>query len=397
MLPGLCAVKKRRSPPFVRCILILVAAIAPGLAALPLAAQSSSPSFEQLSAAASAARRRGDLPHAASLYQQALALNPSWPDGWWYLGQLLYGADDYAQAADAFTHYLTLVPNAGPATALRGLCEFSLGEYPSSLTDIQHALALGAADDSRNAQILRYHEGMLLTRLGRFEEALAAYGYFARQHISSDEMLLALGLAVLRQPLLPASAAPAQRDLLLAAGKAAWLLQSGDPDAAAQAFSQIFRSYPSAANVHYTWGYLLYPTDQDAAIAEFQRELAIDPANSTDETMLAWALLMENEPAQALPHARKAAEEASKLPMARLSLGRALLETGDVKSALPVLESVLALDPQNLEIHIALARAYSESGRAQDARRERLTCLRMTAPAQPNAAGPTGEEAAPAK
>ena len=45
---------------------------------------------------------------------------------------------------------------------------------------------------------------------------------------------------------------------------------------------------------------------------------------------------------------------------------------------MPVLESTLAVDPQNLEVHIALARAYAESGRADDARRERLTCLKMT-------------------
>jgi Tfp pilus assembly protein PilF len=64
--------------------------------------------------------------------------------------------------------------------------------------------------------------------------------------------------------------------------------------------------------------------------------------------------------------------------MAQLSLGRALLETGDIQSATHILESALALDPQNLEIHIALARAYSESGREDDARRERLACLQLT-------------------
>jgi Tfp pilus assembly protein PilF len=87
---------------------------------------------------------------------------------------------------------------------------------------------------------------------------------------------------------------------------------------------------------------------------------------------------MDNSPAEALPEARKAAEQAPTLPMAQLSLGRSLLETGDPKSATQVLEKALALDPQNLEIHIALARAYSETGREQDARRERLACLAMT-------------------
>ncbi|MGB6158401.1 MAG: tetratricopeptide repeat protein, partial [Acidobacteriaceae bacterium] len=276
------------------------------------------------------------------------------------------------------THYLSLVPDAAPATALRGLCEFELGQDEPSLGDVQRALALGAADDTRNSQILRYHEGQLLTRLGRFEEALTAYGYFAHQHLSSDELLVAVGLATLRMPQFPKDADPAQRSMIALAGNATFLLLTGDQQAAAQAFQNFFQRYPAASNVHYTWGYLLYPTDQDAAIAEFRRELTVDPANAVDHTMLAWALLMDNSPTEALPEAKKAAEEAPTLPMAQLSLGRALLETGDVKSATTSLESALALDPKNVEIHIALARAYSESGREEDARRERLACLQLT-------------------
>jgi Tfp pilus assembly protein PilF len=64
--------------------------------------------------------------------------------------------------------------------------------------------------------------------------------------------------------------------------------------------------------------------------------------------------------------------------MAQLSFGRALLETGDAKSAITRLENALKLDPQNLEIHIALARSYSVTGREEDAQRERLLCLQMT-------------------
>jgi tetratricopeptide (TPR) repeat protein len=357
--------------------LALTASVAASSAAQQLP-QPSQPTFDQLKADADSARQASDLPRASTLYAQALQINPSWPDGWWYLGQLRYSADDYTQAEDAFTHYLNLVPEAAPATALRGLCEFELGQYEPSLRDVERALSLGAADDSRNTQILRYHHGLLLTKLGRFEEALTAYGYFARQHISNDELIAAVGLAALRIPQFPKDADPAQHDEIALAGNATFLLLSGDQPAASQAFQTFFQRYPTAANVHYTWGYLLYPTDQDAAVAEFRRELTVNPANAVDHTMLAWALLMENSPAEALPEAKKAAEEAPTLPMAQLSLGRALLETGDVKSATATLEGALPLDPQNLEIHIALARAYSESGREDDARRERIACLQLT-------------------
>ena len=368
-------------------ILFAIAALAFSASALPQSPSptaqpgpqsSQQPSFDQLRADADAARQSGEIARASDLYAHALLINPSWPDGWWYLGQLRYSVDDYVQAVDAFNHYLSLMPDAAPATALRGLCEFELGQFEPSLRDVQHALALGAADDSRNTQILRYHEGQMLTRLGRYEEALTDYGYFARQHISNDELLVAIGLATLRIPQLPKDADPSQRDVSALAGNAVFLLLSGDKPSAAQAFQAFTQRYPAVANAHYTWGYLLYPTDQDAAIAEFRRELAIDSGNAIDHTMLAWSLLMENNPSEALSEAKKAAEEAPTLPMAQLSLGRALLETGDVPQATHVLETALALDTQNLEIHIALARAYSESGRDDDARRERRASLDLT-------------------
>jgi len=48
-------------------------------------AQDTPANFDDVSAAASAARAQGDLPRAINLYQQAVLLNPQWPDGWWYL------------------------------------------------------------------------------------------------------------------------------------------------------------------------------------------------------------------------------------------------------------------------------------------------------------------------
>jgi Tfp pilus assembly protein PilF len=54
------------------------------------------------------------------------------------------------------------------------------------------------------------------------------------------------------------------------------------------------------------------------------------------------------------------------------------LETGDVNNSLPHLEAVLKTEPQNLEAHLALAKAYSVLGRKDDARRERLMCLDLT-------------------
>jgi len=102
--------------------------------------------------------------------------------------------------------------------------------------------------------------------------------------------------------------------------------------------------------------------------------------------MLAWAYGLRGDFAAALPDAQKAAAEAPSLPMAQLVLGRTLVETGDVNSGLPHLEDVLRMEPGNLEAHMTLAKAYSELGRKEDARRERLWCLAVSNPGTaPNA------------
>jgi len=64
-----------------------------------------------------------------------------------------------------------------------------------------------------------------------------------------------------------------------------------------------------------------------------------------------------------------------RFPSHRFLLGRALVETGDVRAGTELLEKELKLQPDNLEIHFALAKAYSKTGRKEDARRERLLCL----------------------
>ena len=334
--------------------------------------------FDQISAEAAAAREQGDVPHAIQLYSDALKLNSKWADGWWFLGSLDYGAGSYADARDALNHYLELTPDAPPALALRGLCEFEIGENQQSLSDIEKAIAMGAANQSRNEQILRYHEGLLLTRMERFDEALKAYSFFAQKGISSPELFIAIGLAGLQMPIQPKDASADLQELLTGAGGAVYQFQSGDQAGAAKSFQNLFQKFPTTANLHYLYGTLLYSTDPDSSIGEFEKELEVNPENQQAQVMVPWALLMKDRAQDALPYAKQVAAAQPKVAAAQLVLGRALAETGDLAAGIQHLEQALRLEPNNLEIHIALAKAYSRSGRDQDARRERMLCLQMT-------------------
>jgi tetratricopeptide (TPR) repeat protein len=340
-------------------------------------AQANPPGFDQIAQKAAAARERDDVPQAIELYSQALQLQPGWSDGWWFLGSLEYQAEAYSAGRDALTHYLDLVPDAGPAWALRGLCEFETQDYTKSLTDIQQGLSLGAGKEAGAEKILRYHEALLLTRRGNFEGALQLYRPLTRGKIPNPELLVGIGLAGLRIPLLPGDLSAEQRDLHMAAGHAAFLFMSGDEKAAQPEFGKLFQRFPTAENAHYLYGSLLSPTDPDQALTEFKRELEISPSNAAAQLMVAWDSLTRNDSATALAYAKKVVAEEPTLPMARLVLGRSLVETGDVTGGTELLEKELQLEPDSLEIHFALARAYSKSGRKEDARRERRLCLRI--------------------
>ncbi|MGH9586549.1 MAG: tetratricopeptide repeat protein [Acidobacteriaceae bacterium] len=334
--------------------------------------------FADVAAAASSAREQGDIAKAISMYQEAVRLNPNWPDGWWYLGTLDYGSNAYAPAIDALTHYIELTPKGGPAYALRGLCEFEAGEYPSALNDLERGIALGAANQPRNSQIIFYHEALLLTKLGRYEEALGKYALMVKHGTFDEDIANGIGLAGLRLPILPAEIDPGQAQLIANVGTAAASVMRGDMDDGQRKFQAIFASHPRAPYLHYLYGYLLSVAAPEQAIAQFQKELTISPNSAIAHSMLAWCLGTEGDFRAALPNAEKSAQEDPSLLMGQLVLGRDLVETGDWNGALPHLEAVLKSDTKNLEAHLALAKAYSELGRKDDARRERLLCLSLS-------------------
>jgi tetratricopeptide (TPR) repeat protein len=355
-------------------LVLLIFTLTPTLAT----AQSSPAAFEELAADATAAREQNDVSRAIELYGRGVQSNPKWADGWWFLGSLQYGSGAYAAARDALSQYIDLTPSAAPALAMRGLCEFETGEFADSLKDIQRGLSMGAANQPRNGKILRYHEALLLTRAGRFEEALRSFAFFAHDPDPNPELVTALGLAGLRVPILPKDLRADRQDLYASAGKAALDYMKGDDAAARADFQLLFERFPTTPNAHYLYGYLLYATDPDAAVVELKRELEVNPSNPAAEVMLAWIPLMQNHAAEALPYAQKAVAEDPKLPSAQLVIGRALSETGDPKDGIEHLEKTELLQPDDLEVHLALARAYSAAGRKEDARRERLLCLEMT-------------------
>ena len=338
------------------------------------ATQEAAPQFDDLAARAAAARDQQNLALAIQLYTQAVQVKPDWQEGWWYLGVLQYSSNQFPGAIDAFNHLLQLVPTAVPAMALRGLCEFETGAYDDSLRDLEQAVAHGALNQPRNEQIIRFHLAQLLAHAGRFQEALDQYRFFAEHHADAPDLIIGIALAGMRISTFAKDVPAADRALYQAIGNAGYVFLSGDNEKADDLFTQLFVRYPSTPNLHYFYGFLLFPHDPGLAIDQFHNELAVNPTNEIANAMLALTLVIAGRFTEALEPAQRAYSNAPDMEMAQLALGRSLAETGDMKRGAELLNHVVEQDPTNLEAHLGLVSIYSRSGNREEAQRERKVC-----------------------
>src|SRR5260370_34780873 len=66
----------------------------------------------------------GQTSEAIRDYQRVLASRPQWKEGWWNLGVLQYGANQFDDSISTLQHVVAFAPDLGVAWSLLGLCEF---------------------------------------------------------------------------------------------------------------------------------------------------------------------------------------------------------------------------------------------------------------------------------
>jgi tetratricopeptide (TPR) repeat protein len=329
--------------------------------------------FEELARQAAAAREADQVPQAIDLYQQALQLKPDWPEGWFYLGTLHYDSDRYADAQPAFAQFVKLTDKPA-GWAFLGLCEFETGEYTQAGEHLQKALDGGVAPEIE--QVVRFHQALVLTRLGFFERAWHGYADLVRRGIHDPALIAGLGLNALDKPMLPKETPPDQQEFIAAVGRAAYAWMSGDNAKTETAFHALLEAYPAAPGVHNLYATYLLVSRPDAAMPELRRELEVNPQSVEARAMLALLLIQAGQASEASSYAKKAAAEGPASALAQYAYGSVLADT-DPREAAAHLEIAEGLDPSNVEYHVALAHVYSKLGRNDDARRERKISLRL--------------------
>lgn len=348
----------------------------------PAATQSAaSPTFDKVAAQAKEAREAGNLDEAIKHYQKAVTLKPKWDEGWWYLATLQYDRDQYAEAAKAFKQVAALRPKVGAPLAMLGLCEYRIGQYDDAFVHLQQGRQRGIGDNPELLRVMGFHEATLFVLRSDFETAQRILTGLSRDGLNSQDLILAMGLAVLRISALPKQIDVNSRDreMIRRAGLAQhYFAQLNVADARTE-YERLVADYPKTPNVQYAYGRFLIDTrDDEAGVKAFQREIENSPAHALARLQIAYIKIRNKEPEAGLALAEEAAKLNPRLPLSHYILGRCLFETGENAKAIEELEVAQKMAPSEPRIYYTLARAYAKANRREDSERARETFARLS-------------------
>ncbi len=137
----------------------------------------------------------------------------------------------------------------------------------------------------------------------------------------------------------------------------------------------LLQKAPRMPGIHSRIGALLMTQPDASANAvearkEFEAELKIYPQNAGAEYYLGELTRQQEKLPEAIEHYTRATQFSPGFGEAYYGLGRSLLDSGRAWDSLTPLKNAEQLQPENPNVHFALATAYQKLGRKEDAARE---------------------------
>jgi predicted Zn-dependent protease len=290
---------------------------------------------------------------------------------------MAYERDRHEVCRAAFEHLLALDSGIGPGWALRGLCEFSLGRHAEAERHLERALEVGPVADDPMWWVVLYHLALLQLRDAEFERAIVPLRQLASRPDPPTELQEACGLRLLRRAQLPEEIPAGDRGLVRAVGRAECASLAGRRAEAERRFVALLADHPRQRHLHYGYGLLLAQGGSSEAIGQFQRETELHPDHVLAHVELAFNLLTHNRPREAVAAAEAAVRLDPEVFVTHLALGRALVAAGDLGLGTFELESAARLAPGSPDVFFALAQAYRQAGRSDDADRANARFLEL--------------------
>ena len=337
-------------------------------------ASSSPAKFREIEQNAGEAFRQSRFDDAAKLYGEAVRLRPKWAEGWGYLAAALFSQERYREAEEAYRQTTVLTPRNGPSWMYLGFCEYQLRDYRHAFEHLMKGRQLGFVGDPRQQAKVRYEVAMLWDTAGQFEmgtKELTALTNMGTDAGNPNPLAVeATGLNVLRMPVFPYEIPPAKHALIMKAGEAGWKMNGHHLEEARKLYEELLAGYPKEPNLHYAYGFTLAASDQEAAVAEFEKELDISPKHvpAMVEAALLCLEMGQFEKSERLARRAIAIEPKNYAP--HNILGRILVRTDHPELGITELEAAVRLAPKIAATHFSLAQAYQKAGKSAAAARE---------------------------
>ena len=273
----------------------------------------------------------GDGPGAVTEWQEVTRLMLDEPDGWFQLGELAYGRQQYPEADKYYSESLRRKPDACEALNGLGLSAAAQGRTREAFHDFDKALKL-----NRRFWAARVNRGLLLAKTGDTAGAVAEYRAIIDSETNNIAARINLGKLLASQN---------RTDEAVALYLEALALKPDDP------ILQYDLANALAAQRHY-----------EEAVAHYQTAVKLKPDFTDARYNLAVELARGGKINEALEQFAMVVSQKPDSAEARFNYGIALAKQQRYADAASQFQEVLKLQPNYAPARAALERAQKLSG-----------------------------------
>jgi len=365
------------------------------LLASALLAQDSSP--EDALRHAMELQQSGDLEGAVQGYRQFLAARPKEAAVQANLGVLLAHLGRFDEAIQEYKKAVALDPQNAAIARNLGLAYYKSGRIEDAAREFSRSREL-EPDNLQTTLLL----GDCRLRMGQNKEVIALLKPLEPQNSDDSAIAYLLGTALIRDGQLQAG--QERVDKILRKGDSAEArLMLGTQMFAARDFSTAVKQLAGAAELNPglpglqgLYGQALLNTgDPDAAVEAFQKELASDPNHFEANFYLAQILMARSKWSEADPLVRRAVLVRPESLEARLELADLDIGEGKLGEARRELEGLDTKAPKSAPVHRRLAEVYEKLQLSADAGREKKLAASLGPKVDAVESGPRAGHLAP--
>jgi tetratricopeptide (TPR) repeat protein len=279
---------------------------------------------------------KGDAAGAEAAYREALAAEPKSLASVVGLATVMRKTGRAAEAEPMLQKVIDASPGAVEAYMEMARVKIALGRSQEALSDANLAAAMSENDPEAQALLVEVKVGRSLQDLGAGQTDLAVQDLTQLRDQNPGSAAVRLGL-----------------------GRAQ--IARRDADAALAELQKAVELDPKNAEAQYQLGYVYQVMKQNAAsaVGPYEKAVAAEPGNAMFRTSLGSALLGAGQTGPAVEQLTKVtATEGYSGWQAWFYLGAAHLKASQFKEAVPALQKALAVKPDNAEAEAYLAWSY---------------------------------------